>query len=245
MCVQSCSRTAAVEPPPAAASPETIAAAVTESDKLFRKREDVANLKTAIALLSKLRVQDHRVFDVEWRYAKLNYFLGCGVADEKEKQAAFEKGRDAGKIASNMEPQKPDGYFWFGANLGEIAKMNPVTVGLNSIDDIKASMNKVIELDPTYQNTAAYDVLAQVELNTLMFGGNSSKAAELLEKAMTIETDNAQVRLHLGQAYLAQKKEKEAKAQFEHVIQMTPNPDYALEHRECVAEARKILDNRF
>ncbi len=246
LCVQlSCSKVPDAQPSAPIPSSETIAAASANFDKLFRAREDLSNLKTAAALLSKLRVQDRRIFEIEWRFAKLNYFLGCGVKGENEKEAAFEKGRDAGKIASNMEPNKPDGYFWYGANLGELAKMNPVTVGFKSVDDIKAAMNKVIELDPGYQNTAAYDVLAQVELNTLLLGGSAARAVELLEKALTIEKDNAQVRLHLGQAYLAEKKDKEARAQLERVIQMTPNSDYALEHRECVAEAKKILDNRF
>lgn len=246
LCLQSaCSRTPATEIQTNIASAETISAAVAESETLFRKREDIANLRAASAMLSKFRQPDHRSFDVEWHYSRICYFLGLGATDEKEKQTAFEKGRDAGRIAANMQPEKPDGHFWYGANLGELARMNPVTVGLQSVDDIRAEMNKVIELDPRYQNTAAYDVLAQVELGTTMFGGSAEKAVELLEKALTLEKDNAQVRLHLGQAYLAARREKDARAQLEAVVKMTPDPEYLPEHATCVAEASKLLKTKF
>ena len=70
-----------------------------------------------------------------------------------------------------MEPDKPDGYFWYGANLGELARRSPITVGIKSVADIQQAMNKVIEIDPGYQKASAYDALAQIELQTTMTGG--------------------------------------------------------------------------
>lgn len=246
LCIQSaCSNSDATEPPAQTASPETIAAAISEADGLFRQRADIARLRDAVNTLAKLRNPDQRNFDVEWKFAKYSYFLGQQATDQKESEKSFEKGRDAGKLASSIDPNKPDGYFWYAANLGELSRLNPVTIGIKSVNDIKGAMNKVLELKPDYQNSSAYDALAQVELETKLIGGSNQKAVEYLEKALQTEKGNADIRLHLAEAYLAVKKDKEARNQLEKVVQMTPDPEYVLEHKEAVEKAKKMLETKF
>ena len=231
-------------PPPVSAA--VIGETVTKCDALFKERGDLAKLREAVKQLASARNPDARNYEVEWKFAKFNYFLGKHSPDEKEKEKAFEDGKTAGRIASRMEPNKPDGYFWYGANLGEQAKMSPVTVGVKSVDDIKEAMNKVIELDPKYQNASAYDGLAQVELSTAgMMGGKPEKAVELLEKALTIENNNSYLHLHLAEAYLATGKKDEARKQLEYVLKMKPNPDYLPEYTETLEKAKKLLETKF
>lgn len=219
---------------------------VTKCDTLFKERSDLAKLREAVKQLASVRNPDARNYEVEWKFAKYNYFLGKQLADEKEKEKAFEDGKAAGRIASRMEPNKPDGYFWYAANLGEQAKLSPVTVGVKSVDDIREAMNKVIEIDPTYQKASAYDGLAQVELSTAgLMGGKPEKAVELLEKALTLEANNSYLNLHLAEAYLATGKKDEARKQLEYVLKMKPNPDYVPEHKETVEKAKKLLETKF
>ncbi len=219
---------------------------VTRCEALFKERSDLAKLRDAVKQLASVRNPDARNYEVEWKFAKYNYFLGKHSRDEKEKEKAFEDGKAAARIATRMEPNKADGYFWYGANLGEQAKISPVTVGIKAVDDIKEAMNKVIEIDPTYQNASAYDGLAQVELSTAgLMGGKPEKAVELLEKAIKLEDDNSYLHLHLAEAYLATGKKDEARKQLEYVIKMKPNPDYVPEHTETVEKAKKLLETKF
>ncbi len=226
-------------------SPERVAQAKSDADNLFAQREDLAKLRDAIALLAAVRNPDSRDFEVEWKFASYNYFLGRHTKDEKESEAAFNYGKDAAKIASNMEPQKPDGFFWYGANLGELCKRSPITVGLQSVGDVQEAMKKVIEIEPAYQGASAYDGLAQIELGTRLKGGSIEKAVEYLEKAISIENDNTNLRLHLAEAYLAQNKEADARKQLDILLTMKPNPEYIPEHNESVAAARKLLQTKF
>jgi Tfp pilus assembly protein PilF len=107
-------------------------------------------------------------------------------------------------------------------------------------------MNKVIELDPGYQNASAYDVLAQIELNTrLLFGGKATKAVAYLEKAVEIGKNNSNIRLHLAQAYLDVDNTAAAKQQLQYVVEMPPDPEYLPEHERNVAEAKRLLRTRF
>lgn len=246
LCLQTgCSTTDAIETSGPTVTPEVISSSLMQSEALFKQREDVAKLREAVNTLRKARDYRQRNFEVEWKFARLNYFLGKQTTDDKESNAAFEEGRDAAKIASGLEPQKPDGYFWYGANLGELARKNPITVGLKSVDDVKAAMQKVVELQPDYQDTTAYDVLGQIEMETRIYGGKPEKAVELFEKALETEKENMNIHLHLGEAYLAVKKDAEARKQFEKVLSMKPDPDFLIEGKEAIEKAKKLLATKF
>ncbi len=246
LCLQlACSTTDAVETERPSVSPEILVAALTQSEALFKQREDVSKLREAVELLRKARDYRNRNFGVEWKFAKFNYFLGKQSTDEKESNSAFEEGRDAGKIASGLEPQKSEGYFWYGANLGELSKKNMLTVGIKSLPDVRGAMEKVVELQPNYQNSSAYDVLGQIELETRLYGGKAEKAVELFEKALETEKDNMNIHLHLAEAYLALKKEGEARKQLDKVLSMKHNPEFLIECREAVEKAKKLLATKF
>ncbi|MFL6467134.1 MAG: tetratricopeptide repeat protein [Pyrinomonadaceae bacterium] len=195
--------------------------------------------------MTRARRENAKSFEIESRLARYNYYLGRYSEDEKEREKAFEDGKAAGKSASKIDPSKPDGYFWFGANLGEQASRNPLAVGVRSVDDIRESMNKVVEIQPNYEMASAYDVLGQLELGTRLMGGTPQKAAEYLEKAVEIEKFNGEARIHLAEAYLALGKDADAKKQLDFVLQMKPNPAYLPEYAQQVAKAKKMLETKF
>lgn len=246
LCLQSaCSEADAIETGRPTVDPATISSSLAQSENLFKLREDISKLREAVGIHRAARDPRQRNFEVEWKFAKLNYFLGKQSTDEKESNKAFEEGRDAGKIALGLEPQKPEGHFWYGANLGELSRKNMLTVGVKSIGDVRAAMQKVVDIQPTYQNTSAYDVLGQIELETRLYGGKAEKAVELLEQGLAIENNNMNLHLHLAEAYLAVKKEAEARKQLEKVLTMKHNPDFLIECREAVEKAKKLLASRF
>jgi len=218
---------------------------LAQADQLFSERKDLAKLREAKALLMRARKENAKNFEVEWRLARYNYFLGRHAEDEKERDDAFEAGRLAGRAAFQMEPNKPDGHFWYAANLGEQANRSPLTTGLKSMDDIRSKMNKVIELQPDYELASAYDVLAQLELGSQMLGGKPEKAVEYLEKAIEIEKNNGDVRIHMAEALLALKKPAEAKKHLDYVLQMKPHPEYLPEYEQQVVKVKKMLESKF
>jgi len=224
---------------------EEIAATRIAAEQLFSQREDLTKLREAIKLIAGLRNPDDRTYDVEWTFARYNYFLGRHSTDKSESEKAFTIGRDAAKIAANVNPGGPEGHFWFGANLGELCKQSPVTVGIRYVGDVRESMRKVIEIDPAYQGASAFDVLGQVELATRIKDGTAEKAVEYLEKGLEYEKQNASILLHLAEAYRALRKEAQARKHLETILKMQPAPGYIPEHKETVAAARKLLETKF
>lgn len=246
LCVlPSCATKVETESGPSSASVAIPPERFEEAERLFGQREDLQKLREAVNLIAKLRNPEHRNYQVEWTYAKYNYFLGKYSTDPDKCETALKKGRDAGKLASRIEPNKPDGYFWYGANLGELSKRSPVTVGLRSVGDIRETMNKVIEIEPGYQAASAYDALAQLELATRFTNGRAEKAVELLEKGLEIEKENTNIRLHLAEAYLAVKKDAAARKQLDYLMAMKPNPEYLPEYKECVEKGKRLIRENF
>jgi len=244
-CFASCApkiETSEIEIPPNTA---LIAENVSKAEELSKQHNDLSKLREAVKLLAQVRNADDRNYEVEWKFARCNYFLGKLISDEKESDKIYKEGEAAGKIASRLEPNKPDGFFWYGANLGEQAKRSPLTKGLTSVDDIRSAMNIVIDIEPEYQGASAFDVLAQIELSTGLVGGKPEKAVEYLEKAIKLEKENAYIQLHLAQAYLAVNRDAEVKKQPDYIIRMKPNPDYLPEYEESLKEAKKLLATRF
>lgn len=240
-----CARGAATEAKIPAASTEEISIRLSSAETLFAQRTDLSKLREAIKLVAALRNPDSRDFDVEWTYARYNYFLGRHSSDEKEAELAFTQGKNAAKIASNVRPDRPEGHFWFGANLGELCKRSPVTVGLRNVDDVREAMLRVIEIEPGYQGASAYDVLGQIELATRIKDGTAEKAVEYLRKALELEKENSNIYLHLAEAYFALNKDSEAKQHLESLLKLKPDPQYLPEHNESVQAARKLLETKF
>ena len=246
LCIHcSCSRSGSVDNDPPKSDPAAVSAAISQADSSFRQRADISKLRDAIDVLARFRNPGDRSFEVEWKFARCSFFLGRQISDNKEAEKIFENGRDAGNIASSIEPSKPDGYFWYGANLGELSRISTVTVGSKAVGEIKTAMNKVIGIQPGYENSSAYDALAETERTTRIYGGSTDKAIELLEKALQTEKNNMDLHIRLAEAYLAVKKDREAKDQLEQAMRMPPDPDYLPEYKESMEQAKKMLRTKF
>lgn len=222
-----------------------VEAKLKQAEALYKERDDLDKLRKAVNTLAQARNPEKRNYEVEWKYAEYNFFLGNRTDDKKESEKAFKEGEQAGKIARNMQPDKPDGHFWYAVNLSEQAQRSPLTVGITSVDTIREEMKKVIEIKPDYQGATPFDVLGRIELVTMMTGGKPEKAIEYFKKGLELENNNSYLHLHLAEAYLAVGREADAKKELEYVLQMKPDPKYIPEFKEAVEEAKRLLRTRF
>jgi tetratricopeptide (TPR) repeat protein len=233
------------------AEPETakeavpVADLIKQADDFYRERADLARLREAIAVLKRARRADAENFEAAWKLAQANYFLGKNASDAKESEKAFAEGATAARAAIRLQPEKADGHFWLGANLGGEAEKSPFTKGITAVGEIRAAMEKVIEIEPSYQGASAYDALAQIELKSGFAGGKAEKALEYLEKGLALDKNNAYLYLHLAEAYLALNRDAEAKKQIDFLLKMKPNPDFLPEYKDAERQAKKLLETRF
>jgi tetratricopeptide (TPR) repeat protein len=222
------------------------AEALPEAAKLYSERKDPNNVRKALEILQSARNPDKRNFEVESNFAKYSYFLGSREStDDKEADKVLKEGLVAAQIAGRLEPEKPDGYFWESAIIGEQSKRAPLTVGVISIDKVRDGLNRSIEIDPGFQAASAYLGLGQLELNTRgLAGGSTEKAVEHLEKGLQYSKENGYIYLYLAEAYFAMDKDDEAKKMIAELRALTPDADHLPEYDEALAKAEKLLKDK-
>lgn len=214
---------------------------IAQADELYKQRADLSKVRQGLALLRQARIADYGNYEAAWKLAKFSYYLGDHTDNDREREAAFREGTEAGKVAIQLEPDKPEGHFWLGANYGGSAE-HSVVAGLANVEDIRREMEAVLKIDEGFQSGSAYLGLGQLYLEApRLLGGDNQKAIDYLEKGLKFGPDNALLRVRLAQAYEAQNRDADARREIDYILKMTPHPDYVPEHSEAVAEAKKLL----
>jgi tetratricopeptide (TPR) repeat protein len=235
----SCARRNAADPPADAAS---AAGLVAQADALYAERGSIEKARQAVAVLRHARMADYNNYEAIWKLSKYDYYLGAHEQDERLKLEAFREGITAGEQAVKLAPDKPEGHFWLGANLGGRAKVQGPLYALSSLPDIRREMETVIKLDEGFQAGSAYLALGQIDLELPdVMGGDSKRAVEELERGLKVGQENALLRLQLARAYYEVGRHSDARAQANAILKMKPSPDYKPEYEEAAEGARQIL----
>ena len=236
----SCRKAATAIGNPAAVRPS--AAAIAEADQLYAARADLVKVRQGLVVLRQAQAEDQASFELAWRLAKFNYYLGAHSPDSTEQDKALHDGIQAGKLAVKLQDGKPEGHFWLGANYGESAKIS-MLAGLTEFDDIKQEMETVIKLDEGFQKGSAYMALGQLYLEAPgIMGGDTQKAIQYLEKGLRFGPDNALLLAHLAEAYVEAHRNDDARKQIDALLAMKPAPGYEPEHNEALTDVRKLQE---
>ncbi len=214
---------------------------IAQADELYPQRDDLSKVRQGLALLRQARIADYGNYEAAWKLAKFAYYLGDHTDNDRERDSAFREGTEAGKIAIQLEPDKPEGHFWLGANYGGTAE-HSVVAGLANVEDIRREMEAVVKIDEGFQGGSAYLALGQLYLQApRLLGGDNQKAIEYLEKGLKFGPDNALLRVRLVEAYEAVNRDADARREIDYILKMTPHPDYLPEQKEAIEDAKKLL----
>src|SRR6266850_5808596 len=164
---------------------ERVAAAkIAEAEPLYNGREDLSKVRQALALLREARTADYGSYEAYWKLARADYYVAEHTTDSRERDDLFREGVEGGKAAKQLQPDKPDGHFWLGANYGGSAEHSTLS-SLSSIEDIKQAMETVLKLDEGYELGSAYLALGQLYSQApRVLGGDNTKAIAYLEKGL-------------------------------------------------------------
>ncbi len=141
------SHTSVAAPPP---DKSTAAADIAQADQSYAEREDLTRLEQGIVLLRQALTADPDNYDAAWRLAKFNYYLATHLNDNNSERA-FRESIEAGKTAVKLQPDKPEGHFWLGANYGGALQSDTIS-GLASLEDVRKEMETVLKINEGYQD---------------------------------------------------------------------------------------------
>src|ERR1044071_4077269 len=186
-----CNRGASESPASTGGSDAKMAAdKIAEAEPLYEGREDMTKARLAVTTLRQAHAADYGNYEAAWKLSRAAFYVADRTDIETERDAMFKEGTDAGKAAVQLQPNKPDGHFWLGANYGGSAAHSTLS-NLSSFQDIKGAMEAVLKIDEGYQGYSAYLGLGRLYLQApKVFGGDVTKAIEYLEKGIKFNPTN-------------------------------------------------------
>ncbi len=212
-----------------------------EAETLYEGREDMTTARSAVTALRQAHAADYGNYEAAWKLARAAFFVGDRTDTDSERDAMFREGTNAGKAAVALQPDKPEGHFWLGANYGGEASHSTLS-NLSSFQDIKGHMETVLKLDEKYQGYSAYLGLGRLYLQApKVMGGDVTKAIEYLEKGVKLNPNHALMHFHLAEAYETANRNADAKKEIETLMAITPDPKFMAEHKDAVEKAKKLL----
>ncbi len=218
---------------------------IAQADELYNQMKDMATAKAALEKYRQALTSAENKYEAYWKIARILYFIGAHTEKKKEKKTIFSQGIYNAKKAVALEPEKPDGYYWLGVNYGVYGEARGVLKSLFLVDDIKEAMNKVIELDRSYEDGGPDRVMGRVYFKLPGFaGGNKDKSLEHLKKSLEYGPEDALTRVYLADTLLKHKEIEKAREELEYVLNMEDDLRWILDIARSKKEAEELLKDK-
>ena len=221
--------------------PDSHALAQNDPDALYRQRATTARAKEAAAIWEARLQANPRDFESAWKIARAMYWLG--EHDEPAaRRRALERGVETARLASTLEPQRPDGYFWMAADMGALAESFGMRQGLKYRGPIKDALETVLRLDPGYLQGSADRALGRWYYKVPgLFGGSRARAEAHLRASLKYSPNSTASHFFLAELLLDDGRREEGRAELQKVLDAPVNPEWAPEDQEFKEKARRLL----
>jgi len=215
--------------------------AKVDPDALYRDRADIAKAQQAAQIWSDRFAASPRDFESAWKLARAEYWLGT-QGPMAMRRAALDRGTDAGKQASQLEPARPEGYFWMAANMGTLAESYGLRQGIKYRGPIRDALEKVLQIDPAFQEGSADRALGRWYFKVpALFGGSKTKSEEHLRKSLTYNPNSTATRFFLAETLFAENRDADARQELQKVLDAPIDPDWTPEDRDFKKKAQDRL----
>jgi len=214
--------------------------------KLIDERELAdANLETARDELFTLVEKDS---ECDWAYgilSEINYWLGEYSDDADDKLAFFDEGVQCGEAGVGLNENSLEANFWLAVNYGAFGQEKGIMQSLALVTPIKERAEKALELDAGYFYGGPWRVLGRLYHKAPGFPfsvGNTKKAIEYLEKAVSSGPKFYLNRLFLAEAYISNREKDKAREHLEWIRAAPLNKNHELEDEGYKREAESLLE---
>ena len=213
-----------------------------DPDRLYADRERAQSARDAASIWEARLKKDPKDFESAWKLARACYWLGGHLAEDQQR-AQYERGIEAGRQASVLQADRPEGYFWMAANMGAMAESFGLRQGIKYRGPVKKALETVLMIDRDFQQGSADRALGRWYLKVpRLFGGSKDKSVEHLRQSLTYDPSSTASHYFLAETYLEMDRKNEARQEAQKVIDLPVNPEWAPEDREFKQKAKALLD---
>ena len=212
-----------------------------DPDALYARRENVVFAQQAAAIWQSRLQKNPNDFDSAWKLAQATYWIGT-QGPAAERRSALEQGIAAGRAATRIQPNRPEGHMWLAATMGALAESFGLRQGLKYRGEIKSELLTVLRLDPSFAQGSADRALGRWYYKVpALFGGSNQKSEEHLRRSLTYNPNSTASLYFLAETLVALKRKTEAKEMLDRVLAAPVDPAWAAEDRDFKARAQKLI----
>jgi tetratricopeptide (TPR) repeat protein len=212
-----------------------------DPDALYTQREDLTKARQAADIWNTRLKANPKDFESAWKLSRALFWLG-GHGPEQQRQKDLEGGTESGRLASTLDPKRPEGYFWMAANMGTLAESYGLRAGLKYRGQIKDALETVLKIAPAYQDGSADRALGRWYYKVPgLFGGDKKESEAHLRKSLTYDQNSTASRFFLAETLIDMGRKPEAKAELQRVLDAPFNPEWTPEDKEWKQKARDLL----
>jgi tetratricopeptide (TPR) repeat protein len=218
---------------------------IQQADSLYEQRGDLARAREVLGKCQEALIKGEDSYGAYWRMARIEYWIGDHTGNKGDKKRIFEQGIYHAKKAVQLAGDKPEGHYWLGINYGVYGEAKGILKSLSLVKPIKEEMNKVLALNPSFDDGGADRVLGRVYHELPGFaGGSKKKSLEHLLKSREMGPQVGLTRIYLADTYLSLDEIEKARQELEFVVAMEPDPKLIPETAEEKEMARKRLEKK-
>jgi len=151
-----------------------------------------------------------------------------------------------GKAVQNLDKGAVPAMYWWASNIGKWALIKGIDEALGRVDSIKATMERVLELDPAYFNYGPYRYFGGYYTKLPFPGGDLAKSKQFFAQALDAAPDYLGTRVLYAELYAIKADEKETfEQQLQAVLEAADDPssDVAPENAIEKKKAKLLLDS--
>lgn len=214
------------------------------ADEAYEKYYDRYYRDLAVTRYEQVLAMEPKNPEAHWKLARAYYQQGIKEPGEDKKIAIFQKAIDQAKRGIELKGDCVDCYYWLAVNYGVYGEAKGVMKSLFLVEPIKEAIGKVIELDPDYDQGAAWRLLGRVNHKVPWLAGGSKKEAEKqLKKALELGPDSILTRVYLAETLMANGKDDEARGVLRQALSspQAQDPKYACD----LNDAKVMFDKYF
>ena len=232
---------------------------INEGVEYYQKRQEgskgrlasVENINKAIEEFSSVLLSPEFEKDAALYLLKSYYYKAeFAIQNTKDKKKIFNQGKALGEKYIGKYPDSPEFRYWYLVNLGSWAQVYGIlTAAREGVSDLmKTHSEKIIELDPEYQNGGGYFMLGAVHFKSpyipfLLSWPDNDDAIKYLQ--LSVDTGNAEMnqKNFLAQALSKDGRDKKARSLLEEVLNTEPRTTTLVEDLDDIEEARQLLED--
>ena len=162
--------------------------------------------------------------------------------NDDEKLAAYERGRQAGQRAVELDPKQFLGHLWYAINTARWGQTKGLVRSLFLLPTVRAEIRTLLELAPDV--AAVYALAGNVDLEVPgPLGGDLDRAEAEFRKGLALDADFTGLRLGLAKVLIKKNALAEARRELQAVLDAKDPTNRADWTMKDAPEARKLLDS--